>query len=115
MSVVTQPAVQGPVAQPAPTVPVGQGVTQYTYTTVDALGQTTVLQDIFTPTYNTPSPPSSPAVGTVLGMSAWSALIGTNTSGSATNEAQRWQLTRAGVGGLFALACGIVAGALTVL
>ncbi|KAF8518214.1 hypothetical protein JB92DRAFT_2121300 [Gautieria morchelliformis] len=106
---------QGPVAQPAPTVPVGQGVTQYTYTTVNALGETVTLSDIFTPTYNTLSPPSSPAVGTVLGMSAWSALIGTNTAGGPTNGAERWQLTRYGAGGLLVLACGIVMGALAVL
>lgn len=108
-------AQQGPVEQPAPTVPVGQGVTEYTYTTVNALGETTVLQDIFTPTYNTLTPPSSPAAGTVLGLSAWSALIGTNTAGGPTNGGESWQLTRSGVGGLLTLVCGIVAGALTVL
>ncbi|KAH9941346.1 hypothetical protein B0H21DRAFT_893420 [Amylocystis lapponica] len=56
----TPPAVQGPVGQPAPTA-LAPTPTQYVYTTTNALGQTTAVQDVFTPSF---APTTTPAPGT---------------------------------------------------
>ena len=67
---------QGPVGQPG-TTPTGQIV--YYYTTTNAVGQTTVLQATFTPTFPATRVPSAPSSGTILQYSQWLSMVGTNT------------------------------------
>ncbi|TFK66293.1 hypothetical protein BDN72DRAFT_844508 [Pluteus cervinus] len=66
---------QGPVGQPAPTPDDPGGPTPYTYTTV-INGVTTRVADIFTPTNPATTPPSVPAIGTVMDYSSWLAVYG---------------------------------------
>ncbi|KAH7341648.1 hypothetical protein B0J17DRAFT_647396 [Rhizoctonia solani] len=134
----TTPAVSTPVATvPAPTAPqtsqavpttanavttttprvVGQpeptggeaGPTIYTYTTVDANGNTQILVDTYTPTYDVTTVPFSPSAGTILPYDQYTSIYGGGSAG--TNQlngaGQQW----AGAGALI----GVVAGMALVL
>ncbi|KAA1467427.1 hypothetical protein DENSPDRAFT_926599 [Dentipellis sp. KUC8613] len=72
------PVQQGPVGQPGPTA--AQGETPFVYTTTDADGDPTVVQDVFTPSFPATTPADIPSTGTILGYSEWLGMIGNATS-----------------------------------
>jgi len=108
------PINQGPVATPPDTtIPFGEGTTAYTYTTV-LDGVTETLSDFFTPTFNTLSPPSSATSGSIMALSEWSSIVGTNTVGVASS-AGSWRLSSGGLGSIVFVTVGVLAGAYVVL
>lgn len=121
ISSTTTPAVQappavpaGPVgAPPATTVPVGEGTTLFTYTTVVA-GETEILTGTFTPTFNTLPIPPPPTSGTILGISQFHSQFGTAVVSSAQSP-QRLALTASSIATIFTILCGVTAGALFTL
>ncbi|KAJ6570272.1 hypothetical protein DFH09DRAFT_1313465 [Mycena vulgaris] len=73
----------GPVGQPGPTGAAG-APTPYTYTTTDALGETTAVVATFTPSFATTVMPSATFKATVLDYSVYTASYATQ---QATNQA----------------------------
>ncbi|KAI6042460.1 hypothetical protein EDC04DRAFT_2658225 [Pisolithus marmoratus] len=69
----------GVVEQPASQALTPGGPTPYTYTTTNALGETTVVEGIFTPTGPATVLPTPTTTGTILNYSSWLAMVGTNT------------------------------------
>ncbi|RPD54314.1 hypothetical protein L226DRAFT_280174 [Lentinus tigrinus ALCF2SS1-7] len=81
----------GPVGQPA--IP-GTGLTEYTYTTTDAAGNTQAIVDTFTPTFApTTGGTFTAPPGTILDYTSWKASVGSNTVAVITSSAfSRWSL-----------------------
>ncbi|KAF5359260.1 hypothetical protein D9756_003232 [Leucocoprinus leucothites] len=69
------PAVQGPVAEPAPTPQGAGGVTPYTYITV-INGVTTTVADNFTPTNPASTPVTPTGTGTIWDYSQYMSVFG---------------------------------------
>ncbi|TFY72048.1 hypothetical protein EVG20_g951 [Dentipellis fragilis] len=104
---VAAPVQQGPVGQPGPTA--AQGETPYTYTTTDANGDPTAIQDVFTPTFPATTPADIPATGTVLDFSQWLGMIGNATSD--LNKPVGTQVVDGGsVNRPLSIACSLLAG-----
>lgn len=73
----TTTAVQGPVGAPAPTL---TGETTFQYTTTDANGDPLVVDDTFTPSFDTVVVTPTPTfTGTILDYSSWINQVGSNT------------------------------------
>ncbi|CUA78555.1 hypothetical protein RSOLAG22IIIB_13219 [Rhizoctonia solani] len=92
------------VGQPEPTT--GEaGPTIYTYTTVDANGNTQTGVDTYTPTYDVTSVAYSAPAGTIIPYSDYTSVYGGSTAGvNQLNGASRqW----AGAGGLIGVAAGL--------
>ncbi|KAH7919371.1 hypothetical protein BV22DRAFT_1199517 [Leucogyrophana mollusca] len=105
---------QGPVGQPAPEVPAG-GPTPYTYTTVNADGETVVLQGIFTPTGPVTALPNPTTTGVVLNYSSWLKMVGTNTVPASAATRVSFRLSGGWYGIALSSMVGIVGGTWLVL
>ncbi|GJJ08318.1 hypothetical protein Clacol_002529 [Clathrus columnatus] len=100
----------GPVgAPPQTTIPVGEGTTLFTYTTVIA-GETEIFTGTFTPTYNSLPPPPSPTAGTILNINQFHSQFGTSVISSARSSQSHW-LSASNIVTIFTVLCGIAAGA----
>ncbi|KIJ51551.1 hypothetical protein M422DRAFT_776781 [Sphaerobolus stellatus SS14] len=105
----------GPVgAPPDTTVPVGEGTTIFQYTTIVA-GVTEILTGTFTPTFNTLTPPPTPAVGSIVALSDYTASIGTNTVAAARSAAESWRFPANTLKSLATVVVGMVVGAYILL
>jgi len=102
----TSPFVQqGPVGQPAPTI-TGQ-TTVYQYTTTDAAGDTIVVTDTFTASFqSTQPPPTQSFTGSVLDYSSWLSIVGTNTVPVSNAALARWAVPSSAL----RIGAGVVAG-----
>ncbi|EUC54656.1 hypothetical protein RSOL_064060 [Rhizoctonia solani AG-3 Rhs1AP] len=92
------------VGQPEPTT--GEaGPTIYTYTTVDANGNTQTGIDTYTPTYDVTSVVHSVPAGTVIPYSQYTSMYGGNLTGSnqINGAGRQW----AGAGALMGVAAGL--------
>jgi len=78
----TTPAPVANVLGPAPAI-------VYTYTTVDAAGDTLVVTDTFTPTYQPTVSPTSYLSGTVLPYSVWNSIYGVKSSSNSTSSGSK--------------------------
>ncbi|CAE6492770.1 unnamed protein product [Rhizoctonia solani] len=97
------------VGQPDPTT--GEaGPTIYTYTTVDANGNTQIFVDTYTPTYDVTTVPFSPSAGTILPYDQYTSIYGGGSAG--TNQLNGAGQPWAGAGALIG---GVVAGMALVL
>ncbi|KAI8969863.1 hypothetical protein BD414DRAFT_502391 [Trametes punicea] len=102
---------QGPVGQPQPTLN-NAAPTVYTYTTTNALGETTAVVDTFTPTFETTSTWAPPPAGTILNYSSWRNEVGTNTvAPPISGSSARWAVHSGWTGIAGSLAVGIAGGA----
>jgi len=61
----------------------------YTYTTIDAAGDTLVVTDTFTPTYQPTVYPTSYVTGTVLPYSVWNSLYGPKSASNSTSSGSK--------------------------
>ena len=112
--VLTTDPQQGPVGQPAPTIP-GQ-ITSYRYTTTDANGQTIVLSDIFTPSFPPTQPiPAPTTTGSILQLSEWLSLVGTNTVPVPLSNAEPWRIPTGAYKIVAGLVSGLMGGAMLVI
>lgn len=98
----------GPVgAPPQTTIPVGEGTTLFTFTTV-VDGATEILTGTFTPTFNTLAPPPPPSSGTILGLSQFLSTAAV----SSAQSPQRLGFSTSNTVTIFTILCGVTAGAL---
>ncbi|RDX44004.1 hypothetical protein OH76DRAFT_1409487 [Lentinus brumalis] len=101
----------GPVGQPATP---GTGITEYTYTTTDAAGNTQAIVDTFTPSFAPTATAGTVTAqpGTILDYSSWKAAVGSNTVAVITSGAfTRWSLHPRWLAVASALCAGFTGGA----
>ncbi|KAG8687178.1 hypothetical protein FRC11_007641 [Ceratobasidium sp. 423] len=93
------------VGQPQPTTGVA-GPTIYTYTTVDGNGNTQILTDTYTPTYDVTTVPHSAPAGTIIPYDQYTSIYGSGSTGSSqiNGACQQW----AGAGALIGVVAGMV-------
>ncbi|KAG8752860.1 hypothetical protein FRC11_007947 [Ceratobasidium sp. 423] len=93
------------VGQPQPTTGVA-GPTIYTYTTVDGNGNTQILTDTYTPTYDVTTVPHSAPAGTIIPYDQYTSIYGSGSTGSSqiNGACRRW----AGAGALIGVVAGMV-------
>jgi len=100
---------QGPVGQPAAEAPAG-GPTPYTYTTVNADGETVVLQGIFTPTGPATVLPNPTTTGVILNYSSWLKMVGTNTVPASAATRVSFHVSGGWYGIVFSGIVGVIGG-----
>ncbi|ELU40736.1 hypothetical protein AG1IA_05245 [Rhizoctonia solani AG-1 IA] len=92
------------VGQPAPTL-ASPEPTIYTYTTVDASGNTQTFVDTYTPTYDVTTVPFSAPAGTILPYGEYTSMYGGSGTGNQLNSAGRlWAGASALIGAVTGLA-----------